>query len=950
MRFRPLAVSTVLALTGAGLTLASPAATATATTLYVKGSANGCSDTGPATAADPLCTIQAAANQVLPGQTVQIASGPYTGAVTLTHSGTPDAPITFTTAPTPGASVTLWPSTGPALTITGAHDIVINGKIDLDTSGTALAITDSSRITVQSGTIGSPGTKYSTAPDVVLSGSTSQVTLTREMISQASLKQVSIGAGVSGTVLSDDIINATLGGTAVTATDAPGTVLVNNTVLDRCTDTIHLAGASTGSTLANNIISTQTTASTYCAPTTDTAQVSVDTAATTGTTVDYNLVHPTTGTAPYQWAGTAYQDPATLNTATGQGAHDLDTDPLLNGYVPAEGSPAIDSADATATDAPTLDYRGYARVDDPLVANTGTGSGYLDRGALEYVNPIAFTGLTLTPARGPYPLNITASATVSNPWGTASYTFNFGDGSATVTSDSPTATHTYTTATPYGGYLITVTATTADGRTITRQFSGPAVSAPAPLTPHLTTTRTPADPLTVTADTTSSTDPWQITDAKIDFGDGTTPTDTTALGQTSHTYTTPGQYTVTVTETDYVGASASTTQQVTVGSSYVPDGPVRILDTRNGTGTGTGTTQGIVPAGGTVRLKVTGSNGVPATGVTAVVLNLTATAPTAAGYTTVYPGGTTTPTASNLNYTRGQTLANQITVPVADDGTIALTASTSAAVHLIADLQGYYTTSANTAGATYTATTQTRLLDTRKSNSVHTGPLAAGQTVTVPVANLVNGVSTPALNSYAVLRVTATAPTSGGYLTAYPSSIARPTVSTLNFTAGQTVSNLVTVPIGADGTINLYNSTGKTQVLVDLVGSFTPATDSLTGDPYTPTTPTRILDTRNGTGVTAGTLGAGKQLTLKIAGTGTVPADATAVLVNLTATGASTASYLTAYANGSTLPGTSTLNFTAGHTVPTLALIPIGTDGSIHIYNSAGTTNVIADLAGYYTP
>jgi hypothetical protein len=935
MRFRPLAVSTILALTGAGLTLAGPAATADSTTLFVS-TAAGCSDSGPATAAEPLCTIQAAADQVLPGQTVQVEPGAYIGAVTLARSGTPDAPITFTSTGVVG----LDPTSGAALTITGAHDVVFDGSFHLNSAGTALAVADSSRVTVRRGGIGLASMAYSAdAPDVALSGSTSQVTLTRELIAQNSRNQVSIGAGVSGTVLSDDVIRDTHGGSAVTAVDAPGTVMVNNTVLDPCTDAIHLAGASTGSTVENNVLST-TAASPACAATTDTAQVSVDADAATGTTLDYNLVHPDAGTAPYQWAGTAYPDPAALEAATGQGVHDLDTDPLLSNFLPTEGSPAIDSADATAADVPDVDYSGHPRVDDPLVANTGTGTGYLDRGAFEVKDPIAVTGVALTPAKGPYPLNVTATASTRNPWSSAvTYTFDFGDGTAPVTSDGPTATHTYTS--PVRGEQISVTATAADGQTSSYTLAGPVVTAPAPLTPHLDLTRTPADPLTVTADTSNSTDPWQITDARIDFGDGTAATDTTVLGQTSHTYVHPGRYTFTLAETDFAGATAKLTQQVTVGSSYVPDGPVRILDTRNGTGT----TQGIVPAGGTVRLKVTGTNGVPATGVTAVVLNLTATAPTASGYTTAHPGGTTTPTTSNLNYTRGQTLANQVTVPVATDGTIALTASTGAAVHLIADLQGYYTTNANTTGATYTATPQTRLLDTRQKNTYHTGPVASGQTITLPVAQHFASNST-----LAVLRVTATAPTSGGYLTAYAGNLARPAVSTLNFTPGQTVSNLVITPVGPDGTIKLYNSTGKTQVLVDLVGSFTPATDSLTGNPYTPTTPTRILDTRNGTGVTAGTLGAGKQLTLKVAGTSTVPTDATAVLVNLTATDASTASYLTAYPNGTTLPNTSTLNITTGHTVPTLTLIPIGTDGSIHIYNSAGTTNVIADLEGYYTP
>ncbi|MFC1442705.1 PKD domain-containing protein [Streptacidiphilus sp. N1-10] len=939
MRFRPLAVSTVLALTGAGLTLASPAANADSTTLYVS-TATGCSDTGPATAAEPLCTIQAAADQAGPGTTVQITPGIYRG-FTVTRSGTPDAPITFTST----NSVTLIPVSGPSLSITGAHDIDVNGIFRIDNPGTALSITDSSRITVQGGYIGvASNVEEAVVPTVILSGSTTQVTLAHELIAQATLDQVSIGAGVSGTVLADDFIRSPFGGSAVTATDAPGTVLVNDTVLDPCADAVHLAGASTGSTLTNNIVSTMAT-SISCPADTDTSQITVDTAAAAGTTSDYNLVHPAAGISPYQWAGTDYSDATVLNSATGQGAHDLVADPLLNSAgSPTEGSPAIDSADATAIDAPSTDLRGNARRDDPLVTNTGTGLGYTDRGAVEFQDPLAISGIALTPAatKGPYPLDVTATASVNNPWGAAvSYTFDFGDGSTPVSSDSPTATHTYTTATPKSGDQITATATTADGRTSTYYVAAPTVVAPAPLTPNLVITHSPATPYIYTADTTGSADAWQITDTRIDFGDGTPVTDSTTLGQTSHTYTAPGHYTVTATATDYTGATLTTTQPVTVGSSYVPAGPVRILDTRNGTGA----TKAIVPAGGTLNLKVTGAHGVPATGVTAVVLNLTATAPTAAGYTTAHPGGTATPTASDLNYTRGQTVANQVTVPVAADGTIALTASPGAAVHLIADLQGYYTTNTNSAGASYASMIQDRLLDTRQSNTVHTGPLSAGQTITLPVDG-----DQP--TTYAALRVTATAPTTGGYLTVYSGDAARPTISTVNFAAGQTVSNLVIVPVASDGSIKVYNSTGKTQVLVDLVGSFTDATipSYAMGNPFTPTTPTRILDTRNGTGVAAGVLGTNKRLDLKVSGTGTVPAGATAVLVNLTATGASAGGYLTTYALGTPLHTNSTLNFTAGETVPTLALIPVSASGYISIYNHTGTTNVVADLEGYYAP
>jgi hypothetical protein len=111
-----------------------------------------------------------------------------------------------------------------------------------------------------------------------------------------------------------------------------------------------------------------------------------------------------------------------------------------------------------------------------------------------------------------------------------------------------------------------------------------------------------------------------------------------------------------------------------------------VLDTRNGTG---GYSAPVGP-GGTISLQVTGVDGVPASGVTAVVLNVTATNPTASSYVTVYPDGSSRPLASNLNFTAGETIPNLVTVPVGADGQIDFY-NQSGSVNLVADLAGYYT-------------------------------------------------------------------------------------------------------------------------------------------------------------------------------------------------------------------------------------------------------------------
>ncbi len=100
-----------------------------------------------------------------------------------------------------------------------------------------------------------------------------------------------------------------------------------------------------------------------------------------------------------------------------------------------------------------------------------------------------------------------------------------------------------------------------------------------------------------------------------------------------------------------------------------------------------------------------------------------------------------------------------------------------------------------------------------------------------------------------ILNVTATAPTDNSYISVYPDGGSQPVVSNLNVTPGQTIPNLVIVPVGADGAVNLYNHTGTTDLLVDVEGYYTSGQSGLK---FHPSAPHRVLDTRDGDGVAAG--------------------------------------------------------------------------------------------------
>ena len=117
---------------------------------------------------------------------------------------------------------------------------------------------------------------------------------------------------------------------------------------------------------------------------------------------------------------------------------------------------------------------------------------------------------------------------------------------------------------------------------------------------------------------------------------------------------------------------------------------------------------------------------------------------------------------------------------------------------------------------------------------------------------------------------------------------------------------------------------------------------SESGSAYTALAPTRLLDTR-----TTSPLGPGESLNLDVLVSG-VSAQATAVALNLTATDSTSAGYLSAYPTGGSLPGVSNLNWVAGETVANLAIVPVGSGGDVTFHNSAGSTEVVVDLEGFF--
>ncbi len=263
----------------------------------------------------------------------------------------------------------------------------------------------------------------------------------------------------------------------------------------------------------------------------------------------------------------------------------------------------------------------------------------------------------------------------------------------------------------------------------------------------------------------------------------------------------------------------------------------------------------------------------------------------------------------------------------------------------------------------FTAVSPCRVFDTRLGNGACTGALAVAKATVGPAGTLsvkvtgVGGVPTSA--TAVVLNVTAVSATSPTFVTVWPHGAARPVASNLNVSTAAATPNLVVVPIGAGGTVDFYNASGRVNLLADLSGYFSPTSPAY----YAAVTPCRLFDTRSGAGAcqnaqsvpvapvgSVGSVGFAGPLQVQVTGTAGIPADATAVVLNVTAVTATADTFVTVFPAGAPVPLASNLNVHSANPVPNLVVVPIGAGGKVAFANAHGTVNLIADVAGYFSP
>jgi hypothetical protein len=202
--------------------------------------------------------------------------------------------------------------------------------------------------------------------------------------------------------------------------------------------------------------------------------------------------------------------------------------------------------------------------------------------------------------------------------------------------------------------------------------------------------------------------------------------------------------------------------------------------------------------------------------------------------------------------------------------------------------------------------------------------IEAGQTVEIAVTG---AAGVPADATAVALNVTAVGADAAGYLTVWPCGLPQPTASNLNFAAREDTANLVLSKVGTAGRVCVYSSRNA-NLLVDLAGFFPVGAD------YVGISPVRSKPTDGATVEVRVTSPA-------------IPANAGAVVLNLTATATTRDGFVTAWPCGEERPVASSLNFRAERDRANLVVAKVGPSGAVCL-NTSSSAHLIADVAGYF--
>lgn len=357
---------------------------------------------------------------------------------------------------------------------------------------------------------------------------------------------------------------------------------------------------------------------------------------------------------------------------------------------------------------------------------------------------------------------------------------------------------------------------------------------------------------------------------------------------------------------------------------FVASAPRRALDTRQGVSVRAGETRHVA------------MDALVTSDALAAAVDLVGVDPQTAGFVTAWSCDEQRPWASNLNLTAGNTQAAFALVDLSATREICVFSSTD--LQLVVDVFGSYVPRSTAGASSFRSVGPERVLDTRLVGGI----VQPGQPRRIWVQP---GTTAVAIN------LAATESTGAGFVTAYPCDQPVPATSNLNVVAGQTLSNYAQVGVSPDGEVCVVTSM-TTHLVIDLIGAFSPATD---GWWYHSTSPTRLVDSRDGIGVPVGPItrfvfGANALPANSLPALTAVPDDAKALVVTAVAVDPRADGWMTVAPcvdNGAY--ATVAINTTAGRTTANLTVVPTraATGRDLCVF-SMMAANQVLDLAGWY--
>lgn len=374
-------------------------------------------------------------------------------------------------------------------------------------------------------------------------------------------------------------------------------------------------------------------------------------------------------------------------------------------------------------------------------------------------------------------------------------------------------------------------------------------------------------------------------------------------------------------------------------SGYVPLAGANLLDTTRGVGAP------LAPMAPreTLTMHVAGSDGVPATGVSAVKLTLIAVhvgCPSSYGWLTVYPTGTPRPSTANMDFLGCDNASGSAIVALGANGGVDIYNGSWKPEDVVVNIQGYYRSGSPVAGS-FVPLPGRNLLNMAKDDSA----AAPGSTTNVQIAGRA-GVPADA----AAVAVTVFGDGGFGWLTVYPTGTARPHAATVDLETFFP-SALALIPLGRNGEISIYNGSKRAvQLVVNVTGYVVGGTPQTPGS-FVPIPAANLLNA-NDVFARGGT-------TVEVTGRAGVPATGvSAVTVMLAAVHPRYSGWATAYADGTPRPRAASLEFDwlarapyweMPWAVSNVVTVPVGANGKIAITNGSGAqSGFVVNVLGYY--